>query len=230
MADIQPQSPDSGDDSGSDTGSPTPIEPTPTCSRCVIRLVLDPTERCVLHQPTQHALTMGADTKCTYCQAQRARCYKCPSALKPEILELQQRAQDYNTWVNGQSLLPPAQRSTWVLPTTVPAVSPSNAPDVYKELLRAHKVVAIGINRAQRGISGWKTMRNVTRNSIMRLDPVMDGYGHRMDAAGEASKDESLPVRGAGYEPEYELLVLINFVLGLLLLACISGHYLEPKR
>ncbi|TGO27674.1 hypothetical protein BPAE_0038g00200 [Botrytis paeoniae] len=179
MADIQPQSPDSGDDSGSDAGAPATIEPTPTCSRCVIRLILDPTANCVLHQPTQRAIAMGADTKCTYCRAQRARCYKCPSALKPEILELQERAQDYNTWVDGQSLLPPAQHSTWVLPTTVPNVSPSNAPDVYKELLRAHKVVAIGIGRAQRGISGWRTMRNVTRNSIMRIDPVVRNGDNR---------------------------------------------------
>lgn len=58
----------------------------------------------------------------------------------------------------------------------------------------------------------------------------MDGYGHRMDAAGEASKDESLPVRGAGYEPEYGLLVLTDVVFGLRLLVGISGHYSEPKR
>ncbi|TGO35455.1 hypothetical protein BHYA_0157g00070 [Botrytis hyacinthi] len=46
------------------------------------------------------------------------------------------------------------------------------------------------------------------------MDGWMDGYGHRMDAAGEASKDESLPVRGAGYEPEYDLLELTDFVFG----------------
>lgn len=58
----------------------------------------------------------------------------------------------------------------------------------------------------------------------------MDGYGHRMDAAEEASKDESLPVRGAGYEPEYDLLVLTDFVFGLLLVVYIGGYYSEPKR
>ncbi|KAM0128427.1 hypothetical protein ACHAP3_008278 [Botrytis cinerea] len=183
MADIQSQSSASSDDGSSDAGPsappapPAPIEPTPTCARCVIRLILDPTERCILHQPNQRAIAMEADTKCTYCQVQRARCYKCPSALKPEILELQQRAQDYNTWVDGQNLLSPALRSTWVLPTTVPAVSPANAPNAYKELLRAHKVVAIGINRAQRRISGWRGLREVQRNYLLRLDPAARNGG-----------------------------------------------------
>ncbi|KAF7951771.1 hypothetical protein EAE96_007069 [Botrytis aclada] len=121
---------------------------------------------------------MGADTKCTYCQDQRGRCWKCPSALKPEILELQRRAQDYNAWVDGQNLLPPALRRTWVLPKPVPTRCPKNAPDVYKELHRAHKVVAIGISRAQRRISGWKTLRDVTKNTIMRLDPVVRNGGN----------------------------------------------------
>ncbi|TEY59419.1 hypothetical protein BOTCAL_0193g00210 [Botryotinia calthae] len=179
MADIQSQSSASSDDASSDAGSPAPIEPTPTCARCVVRLILDPTERCILHQPTQQAITMGADTKCTYCRAQRARCLKCPSSLKPEIIELQQRARDYNTWVDGQNLLSPALRSTWVLPTTVPAVSPANAPDVYKELLRAHKVVATGNGRAQRRISGWRFMRHVQRNCLLRLDPVVRNGDNR---------------------------------------------------
>ncbi|KAF7912560.1 uncharacterized protein EAF01_001581 [Botrytis porri] len=179
MAGIQSQSPASDGDYDSDADVPVPIEPTPTCARCVTKLVLDPTSQCILHQPTRRAVAMRSDTKCRYCQVQRARCYKCPSALKPEILELQQRAQDYNTWVDGQNLLPPAQRSTWVLPTTVPAACPSNAPDVYKELHRAQKVVVAGIKGAQKRISGWRTMRNVIRNSIMRLDPVVRNGDNR---------------------------------------------------
>ncbi|KAF7931361.1 hypothetical protein BELL_0139g00010 [Botrytis elliptica] len=185
MADIQPQSPASGDDSGSDAGPPAPpaplapTEPTPTCARCVKRVILDPTKSCVLHQQSQRARKMNADTKCTYCQCQRARCYKCPSALKPEILELQQRARDYNTWVDGQNLLPPALRSTWVLPKKMPNPCPINAPDVYKELHRAQKVVEDGIPRAQKGISGWKTMRKGSQHEMMGLNPVVRNGDNR---------------------------------------------------
>ncbi|TGO35454.1 hypothetical protein BHYA_0157g00060 [Botrytis hyacinthi] len=159
---------------------PAPIEPTPTCARCVMKVALDPTSRCILHQASRRAIAMKADAKCTYCRDQRGRCFKCPSALKPEILELQQRAQDYNTWVDGQNLLPPALSSTWVLPKkNVPAVCPSNAPDVYRELHRAQKVVTNGIRRAEKGISGWKTMRKGMRNIIIRLDPVVRNGDHR---------------------------------------------------
>ncbi|KAF7950743.1 uncharacterized protein EAE97_002295 [Botrytis byssoidea] len=159
---------------------PAPIEPTPTCVRCVSKVALDPTSRCILHQASRRAIAMKADAKCTYCRDQRGRCLKCPSALKPEILELQQRAQDYNTWVDGQNLLPPALRSTWVLPKkTVPAVCPRNAPDVYKELHRAQKVVTNGIRRAQKGVSGWKTMRDVMKNITIGLDPVVRNGDNR---------------------------------------------------
>ncbi|KAF7896021.1 hypothetical protein EAF00_006036 [Botryotinia globosa] len=158
---------------------PAPIEPTPTCARCVKRVAIDPTARCVLFQQSQRARDAKADTKCTYCQCQRGRCLKCPSALKPEILALQQRAHDYNTWVDGQNLLPPALRSTWVLPKTVPAVCPSNAPDVYRELHRAQKVVTNGISRAQGRISGWKTMRKAMENMTIGLDPVVRNGDNR---------------------------------------------------
>ncbi|KAF7860716.1 hypothetical protein EAF04_008234 [Stromatinia cepivora] len=140
-------------------------------------MVADPTAFCILQEPSKRAIATNADTKCTYCHDQRARCYKCPSALQPEIWKLQQCADDYNTWQHCQDALPPALRSTWVLPANPAPKCPANAPKVYGDLHEAQAVVKLGILQAQRAIPGWNRMSEIQKNTLLKLDPVVRNGG-----------------------------------------------------
>ncbi|QSZ28967.1 hypothetical protein DSL72_003474 [Monilinia vaccinii-corymbosi] len=166
------------------------------CARCVQRVVIVPWELCLL--PEVPPDVPGADTVCTYCRGQRGCCWKSPAALRPQILKLQQRAAEFCQWHWANEALPPALRSSWVLPARPRAVYtdlpssdplaaatnwPAHTPQVYKDLHAAQRVVSVGVHRAERAIPGWEQMSAIQRNVRLRLDPVArsedrahDGY------------------------------------------------------
>ncbi|KAI9644824.1 hypothetical protein NHQ30_006851 [Ciborinia camelliae] len=182
MADMQVSS--SAGDAGAGSGAmPEQLRPPSvrcTCVRCIKRVVNDPGAFCVLH-PLNPRRPL-ANVLCTYCHDQRARCLKCPSSIRPQILELQQRADAFLDWQRANDALPPARRLPWVLPVNPPNEYenwPAYTPNAYKALHAAQREVSLAIDRAQRAIVGWGGMTTAQKNAHLRLDPVARNGGEQ---------------------------------------------------